>query len=69
MNPGRQFRRGTCGYYPCDMTNLTRTPTGVGDSVGRQLAPGRSPVRNGGAQGSPQNGWKSFVECKGRAGA
>ncbi len=27
---------------------------------------GRLPKRNGGAQRFPQNGWKSFVECKGR---
>ena len=27
---------------------------------------GRLPKGNGGAQRFPQNGWKSFVECKGR---
>ena len=27
---------------------------------------GRLPKSNGGAQRFPQNGWKSFVECKGR---
>ena len=26
---------------------------------------GRLPKSNGGAQRFPQNGWKSFVECKG----
>ena len=27
---------------------------------------GRLPKSNGGAQRFPQNGWKSFEECKGR---
>ena len=27
---------------------------------------GRLPKGNGGAQRFPQNGWKSFAECKGR---
>ncbi len=27
---------------------------------------GRLPKSNGGAQRFPQNGWKSFKECKGR---
>ncbi len=27
---------------------------------------GRLPKSNGGAQRFPQNGWKPFVECKGR---
>src|SRR5699024_5878797 len=27
---------------------------------------GRLPKSNGGAQRFPQNGWKSFIECKGR---
>ena len=41
--------------------------TGWGTVSGGQFDwGGRLPKRNGGAQRFPQNGWKSFEECKGR---
>ena len=41
--------------------------TGIGTVSGGQFDwGGRLPKSNGGAQRFPQNGWKSFVECKGR---
>ena len=57
----------TLGYHPRDVGYLTilsepsdRTvPGGQFDWGGRLLK------SNGGAQRFPQNGWKSFVECKG----
>ena len=55
------------GYYPCVMNPLTRTT----NRGGRQCQMGvdwggRLLKGNGGAQRFPQNGWKSFEECKGR---
>ena len=41
--------------------------TGMGRVSGGQFDwGGRLPKSNGGAQRFPQNGWKSFKECKGR---
>ena len=41
--------------------------TGMGRVSGGQFDwGGRLPKSNGGAQRFPQNGWKSFEECKGR---
>ena len=55
------------GYYPCDMNPLTRVVRQRETVSGGQFDwGGRLLKRNGGAQRFPQNGWKSFVECKGR---
>ena len=53
------------GYYPCNMNPLTRTKWKT-VSGGQFDWGGRLLKSNGGAQRFPQNGWKSFVECKGR---
>ena len=46
---------------------LTRRCVAGGTVSGRQFDwGGRLPKSNGGAQWFPQNGWKSFVERKGR---
>ena len=54
------------GYYPCCIEILT---LGVEDretvSGGQFDWGGRLPKSNGGVQRFPQNGWKSFAECKG----
>ena len=58
----------TLGYHP-DSTEIL---TGGHESGHRTLLGGqfdwggRLPKSNGGAQRFPQNGWKSFEECKGR---
>ena len=55
------------GYYPSCVGFLTRTTY----RGGRQCQAGSltgavaSLKGNGGAQRFPQNGWKSFIECKG----
>ena len=55
------------GYYPSCVGFLTRTTY----RGGRQCRAGSltgavaSLKGNGGAQRFPQNGWKSFIECKG----
>ena len=56
------------GYYPCVMNPLTRTTNRGGETVsdGQFDWGGRLLKGNGGAQRFPQNGWKSFEECKGR---
>ena len=56
------------GYYSCDIGILT---CGFEASRGTLLDGqfdwgGRLLKGNGGAQRFPQNGWKSFEECKGR---
>ena len=55
------------GYHPCSTETLTRClESGIGTLSGGQFDwGGRLPKSNGGAQRFPQNGWKSFVECKG----
>ena len=56
------------GYYPRCMNTLTH----AGKHGGRQCQVGSLTGAvallkgNGGAQRFPQNGWKSFAECKGR---
>ena len=54
------------GYYPCCIEILT---LGIEDretvSGGQFDWGGRLLKSNGGAQRFPQNGWKSFAECKG----
>ena len=54
------------GYYPGCIEILTRTLIGWETVSGGQFDwGGRLLKSNGGAQRFPQNGWKSFVECKG----
>ena len=55
------------GYHPVVIEVLTLGPeSGLGTVSGGQFDwGGRLPKCNGGAQRFPQNGWKSFVECKG----
>ena len=57
----------TLGYHSSIAAVLTYTHgSGVGTLSGGQFDwGGRLPKRNGGAQRFPQNGWKSFIECKG----
>ena len=51
----------------CDRGSNLVSRTGTGRVSGGQFDwGGRLPKSNGGAQRFPQNGWKSFVECKGR---
>ena len=56
------------GYHPLIVGILTRShESGVGTLSGGQFDwGGRLLKSNGGAQRFPQNGWKSFKECKGR---
>ena len=55
------------GYYPSCVGFLTRTTYRGGETVsgGQFDWGGRLLKGNGGAQRFPQNGWKSFIECKG----
>ena len=57
------------GYHPFDIEILTSIRySGYGTLSGGQFDwGGRLPKGNGGAQRFVQNGWKSFVECKGRS--
>src|SRR5699024_4181937 len=61
--------RGGTGGIPLllyEHSNLGPQP-GPETVSGRQFDwGGRLPKSNGGAQRFPQNGWKSFVECKGK---
>ena len=51
----------------CDRGSNLVSRTGTGRVSGGQFDwGGRLPKSNGGAQRFPQNGWKSFDECKGR---
>ena len=58
----------TLGYHPDSTEILTGGhETGHGTLLGGQFDwGGRLRKSNGGAQRFPQNGWKSFEECKGR---
>ena len=58
----------TLGYHPLIAGILTCSrESGVGTLSGGQFDwGGRLLKSNGGAQRFPQNGWKSFEECKGR---
>ena len=58
----------TLGYHSSIAAVLTDTHgSGVGTLSGGQFDwGGRLLKSNGGAQRFPQNGWKSFGECKGR---
>ena len=58
----------TLGYNPLIAGILTCSrESGVGTLSGGQFDwGGRLLKSNGGAQRFPQNGWKSFEECKGR---
>jgi hypothetical protein len=62
------FMESTLGYHPDSTGILTGGhETGHGTLLGGQFDwGGRLLKSNGGAQRFPQNGWKSFVECKGR---
>ena len=52
----------------CDRGSNLVSRTGTGRVSGGQFDwGGRLPKSNGGAQRFPQNGWKSFIECKGRS--
>ena len=55
------------GYYPSCVGFLTRTTYRGGRQcqAGSLTGGGRLLKGNGGAQRFPQNGWKSFIECKG----
>ena len=55
------------GYHSSVAGILTwRRETGEWTLLGGQFDwGGRLPKCNGGAQRFPQNGWKSFIECKG----
>ena len=57
----------TLGYHSWIAAILTDArETGVGTLSGGQFDwGGRLLKSNGGAQRFPQNGWKSFIECKG----
>ena len=57
----------TLGYHSSIAAILTETRgSGLGTLSGGQFDwGGRLLKSNGGAQRFPQNGWKSFVECKG----
>jgi len=57
-------------YHPDGILTLTLTPeSGEGTAAGGQFDwGGRLPKRNGGAQRSPQAGWKSAGECIGTRG-
>ena len=51
----------------CERGSNLVSRTGTGRVSGGQFDwGGRLPKSNGGAQRFPQNGWKSFIECKGR---
>ena len=56
------------GYHSSIAAVLTDAhETGVGTLSGGQFDwGGRLLKSNGGAQRFPQNGWKSFIECKGK---
>ena len=58
----------TLGYHSSIAAVLTDAhETGVGTLSGGQFDwGGRLLKSNGGAQRFPQNGWKSFGECKGK---
>ena len=59
---------GAGGILPlhCEPSNPPHLACGETVSDGQFDWGGRLLKGNGGAQRFPQNGWKSFVECKGR---
>ena len=61
------LRGGAGGILPSCVGFLTRTTYRGGETVsgGQFDWGGRLLKGNGGAQRFPQNGWKSFIECKG----
>ena len=61
------FMERPLGYHPCDIGILTCAfESRRGTLLGGQFDwGGRLLKSNGGAQRFPQNGWKSFDECKG----
>ena len=62
------FKEPLLGYYPCCIGFLTGRRRAVDGTVsdGQFDWGGRLLKGNGGAQRFPQNGWKSFAECKGK---
>ena len=61
------LRRAERGIPPLMYWSSNRTGRQDGTVSGGQFDwGGRLPKSNGGAQRFPQNGWKSFEECKGR---
>jgi hypothetical protein len=62
------FVESPLGYHPDDTEILTGGhESGHGTLLGGQFDWGGRLLKcNGGAQRFPQNGWKSFEECKGR---
>ena len=62
------FEESTLGYHPDSTEILTGGhETGHGTMLGGQFDwGGRLLKSNGGVQRFPQNGWKSFEECKGK---
>ena len=61
------FMESTLGYHSWDIGILTCDhESGRGTLSGGQFDWGGRLLKcNGGAQRFPQNGWKSFAECKG----
>ena len=61
------LEESTLEYHPYCIRFLTfYRESGIGTVSGGQFDwGGRLLKSNGGAQRFPQNGWKSFVECKG----
>ena len=61
------LRGGAGGYYPSCVGFLTPHHLSWWETVsgGQFDWGGRLLKGNGGAQRFPQNGWKSFIECKG----
>ena len=57
----------TLGYHPLHIERLTSVSGSQRTVSGGQFDwGGRLLKSNGGARRFPQNGWKSFEECKGR---
>ena len=60
-------REPVLGYHPCSTGFLTCPVTRAGTMSGREFDwGGRLRKSIGGAQKSPQDGWKPSRECKGR---
>ena len=61
------LRELTLGYHPLHIERLTSVSGSQRTVSGGQFDwGGRLLKSNGGARRFPQNGWKSFEECKGR---
>src|SRR5690625_828751 len=67
-NVGASLRGGIRGIPPSLHEHSNPEPSSGSETVSRRQFAwgGRLPKGNGGAQRFPQNGWKSFDECKGR---